>query len=120
MEVPRELIIHEGRNRWFWHDGRTHDDPGIVGPAGEKRRLDSMETPESPQNVDDPLCEDLLNGAGGSEVVPNPFTEDVRKKSRFAGEMGMVGPHFVSARGGGSAWCGFTRYRIGVSLLLFD
>ena len=68
--------------------GRAHDDPGIVGPAGEKRRLDSMETPESPQNVDDPLCEDLLNGAGGSEVVPNPFTEDVRKKSRFAGEMG--------------------------------
>ena len=47
-------------------------------------------------------------------------TVDVRKKSRFAGEMGMVGPHFVSARGGGSAWCGFTRYRIGVSLLLFD
>ncbi len=49
-------------------------------------------------------------GIAGYHIFP--AAEDVRKKSRFAGEMGIVGPHFVSARGVGSAWCGFTRYRM--------
>ena len=42
------------------------------------------------------------------------------KKSRFARELGMVGPHLCQLRGGVSVWCEFTWYRIRVSLLLSD
>ena len=42
------------------------------------------------------------------------------KKSRFARELGMVGPHLCQLCGGVSVWCEFTWYRIRVSLLLSD
>ena len=51
------------------------DELGIVERACKKRRLDTVEPPESPENVDDPLHKNLLDGSNGLVMIPETFTE---------------------------------------------